>query len=135
LLTTITLPNAPKAICWVHRRGSSLPLLAVSDVVSPYIVIYDGRGDNPKVLYTVEHMHRSIVHLMAFNDKYNCVVSCDESGMVEYWSPRPEREFEKPDNVFEYKSNTGLFEFKRVRLCTATFRSLTPLSLQTDTHS
>ncbi|KAH0611339.1 uncharacterized protein H6S33_010604 [Morchella sextelata] len=115
LLTTITLPNAPKAICWVHRRGSSLPLLAVSDVVSPHIVIYDGRGDNPKVLYTVEHMHRSIVHLMAFNDKYNCVVSCDESGMVEYWSPRPEREFEKPDNVFEYKSNTGLFEFKRAK--------------------
>ncbi|KAI5848731.1 hypothetical protein DFP73DRAFT_542221 [Morchella snyderi] len=115
LLTTITLPNAPKAICWVHRRGSSLPLLAVSDVVSPHIVIYDGRGDSPKVLYTVEHMHRSIVHLMAFNDKYNCVVSCDESGMVEYWSPRPEREFEKPDNVFEYKSNTGLFEFRRAK--------------------
>lgn len=78
-----------------------------------HIIIYDGRGDNPKPLYTVKNLHSHIVHLMAFNDKYDCVVSCDENGMVEYWSPKPEREFEKPDNVFEYKSSTGLFEFKK----------------------
>lgn len=87
--------------------------MAISDVVDSHIIIYDGRGDDPKPLYTVQNLHRSIVHLMAFNDKYDCVVSCDESGMVEYWSPKAEREFEKPDNVFEYKSATGLFEFKK----------------------
>jgi peptidylprolyl isomerase domain and WD repeat-containing protein 1 len=33
--------------------------------------------------------------------------------MVEYWSPHPERDFEKPSTVFEYKSDTSLFEFKK----------------------
>jgi peptidylprolyl isomerase domain and WD repeat-containing protein 1 len=88
-------------------------MLAVSDTLNPIITIYDGRADNAKPMHTIEMLHRSVIHLMAFNNKYNCVISCDESGMVEYWSPRPERDFEKPDIVFEYKSNTGLFEFKK----------------------
>lgn len=112
LLATIQLKHPARTICWVHRRGSSLPMLAVSDSVEPTVAIYDGRGENPNPLHTVEKLHRRIVHLMAFNDKYNCVISCDDSGMVEYWSPRPEREFSKPDNVFEFKSETGLFDFK-----------------------
>jgi peptidylprolyl isomerase domain and WD repeat-containing protein 1 len=88
-------------------------MLAVSDTINPAISIYDGRGVNPNPVHTVRNLHRSTVHIMAFNDKYDCVVSCDESGMVEYWSPRPEVDFEKPDTVFEYKSGTGLFEFKK----------------------
>lgn len=68
-----------------------------------------------KVLHKVEKLHRSPVHLIVYNWKYDCAVSCDESGMVEYWGPsRPERGFEKPDTVFEYKASTGLFEFKKV---------------------
>ncbi|KAF8543640.1 hypothetical protein BDD12DRAFT_773629 [Trichophaea hybrida] len=113
LLATITIEHPPRTICWVHRKGSPLPMLAVFDTLNPVISIYDGRGENPTPLHTVSNIHRSVIHLMAFNDKYNCVVSCDEGGMVEYWSPRPERDFEKPDNVFEYKSSTGLFEFKK----------------------
>ncbi|KAL7267971.1 Peptidyl-prolyl cis-trans isomerase cyp15 [Rhizina undulata] len=114
LLTTITLSHPPKSTCWVHKRGSSLPLLAIADTINPEINIYDGRGSNvAKPLYVVQNLHRNVVHLMAFNDKYDCVISCDESGMVEYWSPRPERDFEKPDNVFKFKSDTGLFEFKK----------------------
>jgi len=114
-LATITIENPPRTICWVHRRGSPLPLLAVSDTVSPVISIYDGRGENPNPtpLHRLTNLHRSIVHLLAFNEKYDCVVSCDESGMVEYWAPRHERDFEKPDSVFEYKSATGLYEFKK----------------------
>jgi peptidylprolyl isomerase domain and WD repeat-containing protein 1 len=115
LLATLTLEHPPRAICWVHRRGSPLPMLAVSDTMTPVISIYDGRGVNPIPVHTVRNLHRSTVHIMSFNDKYNCVVSCDESGMVEYWSPRPEAEFEKPDTVFEYKSGTGLFEFKKFK--------------------
>ena len=109
----MTLEHPPRSICWVHQRGSPLPVLAVADTHSPAIYIYDGRGGNPTPLHTVRNLHRTVVHLMTFNDKYNCVVSCDESGMVEYWSPRAEREFEKPSSVFEYKSGTGLFEFKK----------------------
>lgn len=113
LLATIPIEHTPRTICWVHCRGAPLPILAVSDNVDPVISIYDGRGENLTPIHTVRNLHRSVVHLMTFNDKYNCVVSCDEGGMVEYWSPQPERNFQKPEGVFEFKSATGLFEFKK----------------------
>jgi len=50
---------------------------------------------------------------MAFNGAYDCVISADENGMIEYW--RPEGTHEKPDNVFQYKSSTNLFEFKKAK--------------------
>lgn len=50
---------------------------------------------------------------MAYNNQYDCVVSVDEAGMIEYW--RPSGDYEKPDGVFKYKSSTDLFEFKKAK--------------------
>jgi peptidylprolyl isomerase domain and WD repeat-containing protein 1 len=50
---------------------------------------------------------------IAFNNAYDCVLSADEAGMIEYW--RPSDGFEKPDDVFELKSSTNLFEFRRAK--------------------
>jgi peptidylprolyl isomerase domain and WD repeat-containing protein 1 len=118
LLSMFTLEFTPKCVCWVHKRGASLPLLAVSDEVNHTIRVYDGRGENQEPLHTIEKLHRSVVSLMAFNDAYDCVVSADEGGMVEYW--RPGGNYEKPDNVFEYKSSTNLFDFKKSKSVPAT---------------
>ncbi|KAH0534192.1 hypothetical protein FGG08_007218 [Glutinoglossum americanum] len=111
LLSMIALETTPKAICWVHKRGASLPLLAVSDEASHSVRIYDGRGENQKPLHTISNLHRNPISLMVYNDTYDCTVSVDDGGMVEYW--RPHGDYEKPDNVFEYKSSTSLFEFKK----------------------
>lgn len=113
LLCMITLTYVPKSVCWVHKKGASFPQLAVSEDSKPLIHIYDGRGDNGEPLHTIKGLHRQPVHLMAFNNSYDCVVSADESGMVEYW--RPSGNYEKPDNVFEFKSSTNLFEFKKAK--------------------
>ncbi|KAI9843200.1 MAG: hypothetical protein M1837_006562 [Sclerophora amabilis] len=96
LLSMITLEIAPRAICWVHRRGASVPLLAISDEISHSVNIYDGRGENQKPVHTISGFHRSPINLIAYNDAYDCVVSIDEGGMVEYW--RPSGDYEKPDN-------------------------------------
>lgn len=133
LLAMLSPGFAPKCVCWVHRKGASLALLAVSDEASPLIRVYDGRGQGDEPLHTVRGLHRSPVHLMAFNDAFDCVVSADEKGMVEYW--RPGGRYEKPDNVFEYKSATSLFDFckaKSVPTCLALSpdgRTLATLSL------
>ena len=111
LLTIIQLETSPRAICYVHKRGASLPLLAVSEEVGSFISIYDGRGESQKPIHTLTKLHRSPVTAMAYNDDYDCVLSADESGMVEYW--RPNGTYEKPDNVWRYKSATDLFEFKK----------------------
>ena len=52
---------------------------------------------------------------MKYNDRFHCVVSADSSGMMEYWDP--EEPFELPKTVaFEYKSDTDLYEFKKVTI-------------------
>ncbi|UNI14784.1 Peptidylprolyl isomerase [Purpureocillium takamizusanense] len=113
LLSMLTLKFTPKSVCWVHQKGASFPQLAVSESTKPLIHIFDGRGDREDPIHTIKGLHRSPVHLMAYNDAFDCVVSADENGMVEYW--RPGGSYEKPDNVFEYKSSTNLFDFKKAK--------------------
>lgn len=111
LLSMVSLEYTPRCICWVHKRGASLPLLAVSDDAQPLVHVYDGRGESQSPIHTIKGLHRSAVSVMAFNDAYDCVVSADDGGMLEYW--RPDGDYEKPDSVFQYKSSTNLFEFKK----------------------
>ncbi|TKA68293.1 hypothetical protein B0A49_05589 [Cryomyces minteri] len=111
LLAMLTLEVTPKCICWVHGRGASFPLLAVSTEVDPHIRIYDGRGEDQQPLQTITKLHRSPVSVMAYNNTYDCVISADEGGMIEYW--RPSGTYEKPDSVFKMKSSTNLFDFKK----------------------
>lgn len=110
LLSSINLDAAPSCICWVHRPGSG-PLLAVA--VGKEIRIYDGRGESQTPLHILRSVHRAPIVSMAFNPTYDCVLSADESGMLEYW--RPSGDFQKPDNVFKMKSSTNLFDFKKAR--------------------
>jgi peptidylprolyl isomerase domain and WD repeat-containing protein 1 len=114
LLAVLQLDFVPRCVCWVHKKGSSLPILAVSDSeAKPSIRIYDGRGESQEPIHTITGLHRSPVSLMAFNDHYDCVISVDEGGMVEYWQPGGL--YGKPENVFKYKSSTNLFEFKKAK--------------------
>lgn len=131
LLSMLTMEFTPKCVCWVHKRGASLPLLAVSDEVNHTIRIYDGRGENQEPVHTISGLHRSVVSLMAFNDAYDCAISADENGMIEYWRPGT---YEKPDNVFEYKSSTNLFEFKKAKSAPATL-TISPNGSQFATFS
>ncbi|PFH61142.1 hypothetical protein XA68_18092 [Ophiocordyceps unilateralis] len=111
LLSVIALGYVPACVCWVHRKSASIPLLAVSEEASPLIHIYDGRGESQEPIHSIKSLHRNPVHLMAFNDAFDCVVSADSLGMVEYW--RPSGNYDKPENVFEYKSATNLFDFRK----------------------
>ncbi|CAK7265794.1 Peptidyl-prolyl cis-trans isomerase cyp15 [Sporothrix epigloea] len=155
LLSVIALDFVPRHICWVHRRGASLPLLAVADAGSTAIHIFDGRGEAAaitggpgfasnataadtgdaalqKPLHTLSSMHRMPVTLLAYNEAYDCVVSVDAGGMIEYW--RPNGTYEKPENVFRLKSATSLFEFKKAK-SVPTALSLSPTGEQFATLS
>ncbi|PSR99419.1 peptidyl-prolyl cis-trans isomerase [Coniella lustricola] len=111
LLAMLPLDYMPRSVCWIHKKGASLPLLAVSDDSSSAIHIYDGRGEKQEPVHTIKKLHMSPVSIIVFNDTYDCVVSTDEKGMVEYWSP--DANYEKPDNVFQFKSSTNLFDFRK----------------------
>ncbi|KAM0332510.1 hypothetical protein ACHAQA_002793 [Verticillium albo-atrum] len=113
LLAMINLSFVPRCICWVHNRGASVPLLAVSEDAKPLVHIFDGRGEKQEPIHTIKSLHRSPVRIMSFNSRYDCVVSADDKGLIEYW--RPSGDYEKPDNVFEYKASTNLFDFKKAK--------------------
>jgi peptidylprolyl isomerase domain and WD repeat-containing protein 1 len=132
LLAMLSLDYSPKAVCWIHGRGASLPQLAVSSEENGWIRIYDGRGDNLEPLQTLKSIHRAPVSLMAYNNAYDCVVSVDQGGMVEYW--RPSGTFEKPDNVWALKSSTNLFEFKKSK-CVPSSITISPTGKQFATFS
>ena len=118
LLAMLSLDYSPRAVCWVHGRGASFPQLAVSSDDNAWIRIYDGRGENLEPLHTLKTVHRAPVTIMAYNNAYDCVVSVDNGGMVEYW--QPSGDFTKPDNVFAMKSSTNLFDFKKAKSVPAT---------------
>ncbi|KAL5482454.1 CYP15 [Sanghuangporus weigelae] len=115
MINMIKLGFVPHACCWVHKKGKAQALLAVSESNSGAIHIYDSRGDE-KPLLVVDKVHRSPVHLMTYNDRYDTVISADENGFVEYWQPF--EPFEPPRNVprmWEYKTSTDLFEFRKAK--------------------
>jgi len=57
----------PNAVQWVHQPGAGQTLLAISDLESSTIRIFDGRGDG-KALYELDKIHRAPVHLMAVSN-------------------------------------------------------------------
>ena len=113
LLAMLQPEAQPKCICYVHGTGSSYPVLAVTSETDGRIMLFDGRGENQTPMHTINGLHRKPVHAMAYNNAYDCVISADESGMIEYW--QPSGSYEKPESVFEMKSTTSLFEFKKAK--------------------
>ncbi len=110
LLSILNLEQPATCICWVHRRAQT-PVLAVG--VGKEIHIYDGRGDSQTPMRTMSSLHRAPVVAMAYNSAFDCVVSADSGGMIEYWQPGDN--YEKPDSVFKMKSTTNLFDFKKAK--------------------
>ncbi|KAJ4414662.1 Peptidyl-prolyl cis-trans isomerase cyp15 [Gnomoniopsis sp. IMI 355080] len=132
LLAMLPLDYTPQSVCWIHKKGASLPLLAISDDSKPIVHIYDGRGEKQEPIHTIKGLHRSPVTLMAFNEAYDCVISADRGGMVEYWSPG--NNYEKPESVFQFKSSTSLFEFKKAK-SVPTSLTISPSGHQFATYS
>ncbi|KAK1924722.1 peptidyl-prolyl cis-trans isomerase [Papiliotrema laurentii] len=104
----------PNAVAWVHAPGAGQTLLAVSETQGPTIRIYDGRGEG-KPLHELTKIHRAPVHVMAYNTKYDCVVSADEDGFVEYWQPSEPWGPPSIPGMWQYKSQTDLFQFKKTK--------------------
>ncbi|KAF8319014.1 hypothetical protein DL93DRAFT_2053995 [Clavulina sp. PMI_390] len=113
MINMMKLDFVPLTCCWVHKRGQAQSLLAISDSASGAIHIYDGRG-NGTALEKVS-IHQAPVHLMKYTDRYDTVVSADQSGFLEYWQPREPFEPPKVRGMWELKSSTDLYEFKKTK--------------------
>ena len=122
----------PSCICWVHRKGKGVPLLAIGNNTDGEIAVWDGRGDANAPLFVIKNVHRKPVTCMAYNTAYDCVVSADEGGMVEYWAPTEAAD--KPQNLFQTKSETNLFDFKKSKSAPCSI-TISPTEKQFATYS
>ena len=114
MINILKFPYTPKAVCWIHEPGAGQTLLAVSDVASPTIRIYDGRGDGTPI-HELTKLHRAPVHLISYTSKYDCVISADEDGFVEYWQPTEPWGLPSVPGLWQYKSSTDLYQFKKTK--------------------
>ncbi|CAH7683899.1 hypothetical protein BY996DRAFT_4577369 [Phakopsora pachyrhizi] len=111
MINMLKISISPRSCCWVHSPGQAATLLAVSDSKTSTINFYDGRGSEKSIM-SVSTLHQSPVHLLSFNPLYNCVISVDTSGMVEYWEPN--EGFNLPNSLpWTLKSQTDLYHFKK----------------------
>ena len=125
MINMIKLEYLPNTICWVDKLKQPLGLVAwyfrliSSEKEGNLIHIYDGRGGS-NLLYSV-NFHQNPVHLIKYNPIADVVISCDERGMLEYWTPDQDatngyRAPSKKHVKWEMKSETDLYEFKKQRM-------------------
>ncbi|VDD92961.1 unnamed protein product [Enterobius vermicularis] len=114
MINMFKLDFAPETACWIHQGYDVIQALAVSDSESGRIIIFDGKGDNEPI-HIIEKMHYLPVKLMEYNFVYDCTISIDSGGMIEYWSG-PKHDYGFPKNVnWVYKTDTDLYEFVKIK--------------------
>ncbi|KAJ1818323.1 Peptidyl-prolyl cis-trans isomerase cyp15 [Coemansia sp. RSA 2675] len=101
----------PSALCWIRDPLDQSTCIAVADSESSSVFVFDYRaGSEPK--YTFSDIHRLPVVLMAYSTMFECVISVDKGGMIEYWSVDEPHKL-PPSVGFSLKSQTDLYEFKK----------------------
>lgn len=108
MMSIIDLGFKPRAVYWV--RNQEVDRIIVSEEASGKVHVYDPtEGQLVKVL---EGLHKTSVGNLEYNMLHNCMVSADDTGMIEYW--QPVEPFQKPsEGVFGLKSETDLYMFRK----------------------
>lgn len=108
MMLMIRLPFIPGAAQWVYKQGDVKARLAISDRNSSFVHIYDARADSNEPIISKE-IHLGPVKVMRYNPVFDTVISADDKGIIEYWSPDTLR-FPESEVCFRLKSDTNLFE-------------------------
>uniref|UniRef100_A0A0K0FGL8 peptidylprolyl isomerase n=1 Tax=Strongyloides venezuelensis TaxID=75913 RepID=A0A0K0FGL8_STRVS len=104
----MSLSFKPFSCAWIDRSRDVIKALAVSDVETGMIYVYDS-NDSKSVLKIFDRMHRSPFVKITYSPTLDIVISVDSRGMLEYWSGI-EKDFQFPDNevTFSSKLSTDL---------------------------
>ncbi|KAI9182951.1 Peptidyl-prolyl cis-trans isomerase cyp15 [Blastocladiella emersonii ATCC 22665] len=113
MINMISLPFVPATVCWAFQPDQPFNVVAVSDANNGNVYLLDGKGTG-EILHTVK-LHKEPVVVMKYNVLYNTVVSVDQSGMMEYWTPEEPFEAPRQHVEWEFKSDTDLYEFRKAR--------------------
>lgn len=113
MMVMIRTEFVPGAVEWVYKQGDVKARLAISDRDSSHVHIFDARsGTNEPIIF--REVHLGPVKVMRYNPVFDTVISADQQGMVEYWSPDTLK-FPETGVKFRMKSDTNLFEIPKCK--------------------
>ena len=113
MIAMIKLPFLPGCMSWGFKNSSGKEYLAISDKSSPSVYIVDVRESSSE-LEDPLMFHGSPVVAMAYNECYDCIISTDAKGVIEYWSPAT-KELMKDGLSFESKLATDLYSLTKAK--------------------
>ncbi|CAF1604534.1 unnamed protein product [Adineta ricciae] len=117
MITMVKLEFVPLMCSFVHSSRQALSTLAVSDSQSSTIYLYDGRTLNIKEPIGIISKigHAAPVSLISYCPKYDLAISCDQSSIINYWSPNDLQNLPS-EILFKSKLDTDLFELVKNKL-------------------
>ncbi|TQE02108.1 hypothetical protein C1H46_012294, partial [Malus baccata] len=113
MMVMIRTEFVPGAVEWVYKQGDVKARLAISDRDSSYVHIFDARSGTNEPIISRE-VHLGPMKVMRFNPVFDTVISADQQGMVEYWTPDTLK-FPETGVKFRMKSDTNLFEIPKCK--------------------
>ncbi|TQE13240.1 hypothetical protein C1H46_001047 [Malus baccata] len=113
MMVMIRTEFVPGAVEWVYKQGDVKARLAISDRNSSYVHIFDARSGTNESIISRE-VHLGPVKVMRYNPVFDTVISADQQGMIEYWSPDTLK-FPETGVKFRMKSDTNLFEIPKCK--------------------
>jgi len=108
----IRLPYLPTACEFIYRKGEAQQKIAVSDTTGK-IYIYDTVSSSMEPTKVLE-CHRAAVRVIRYNAAKQVVVSADDKGVIEYWSP-VDYQFPTAAVDFRFKSDTDLYSLAKAK--------------------
>ncbi|KAL0585602.1 hypothetical protein ABG067_004744 [Albugo candida] len=112
MVNMIKVGYIPNECCWIHQKNAILPKIAISDKTGSWIRIYQADQATHEPIHTIDKLHTAPVLLLGYNAVYDCTISCDAKGHIEYWNAET---FNFPEDslAFKYKGETDLYELAK----------------------
>ena len=108
----LRLPFAPTACEFVYEKGEAQQKIAVADATGK-IHVYDAASGATETVKVIE-THRAAVRVMKYNAAKRVVISADDKGVIEYWSPST-YEFPQDAVSFRFKLDTDLYALAKAK--------------------
>ncbi|KAF0696844.1 Aste57867_12424 [Aphanomyces stellatus] len=116
MVNMLTLGFTPSTCCWAYEKGHVVPKIVVAEKDSSILRVYHAdETQDAALLETLDKLHTVPVTVLGYNAVANCMISGDEKGILEYWSP--DTYILPTDGTVKFKSkiSTDLFELLKHR--------------------
>ncbi|CAB3404335.1 unnamed protein product [Caenorhabditis bovis] len=115
MINMIKLDFPPRTAQWVHQANDPVAHLAIAAADSGKIVVVDGKG-SASPIHEQTRLHSAPVKIIQYSPSLDIIVSIDDTGMMECWhGEKGGFEFPKDVLTWEYKLDTDLYEFFKVK--------------------